>query len=214
MGFFDSIARKALNKAVGNVVDQAIDSVFGNNENQPQQTPQPTTSRIIRPDLNGTAVQDTLLSRWEGEEYGFKYEKSDKMYISSSGALEVPIYYIVADSEEEAYEDDLCTNLPEIYIGDDEIADTNSRMLKDAQNIVVTDVVEHGIIKKKYEFDRKSDIEGQCHYIAYKFFVDKNDEAKGAYTVITLRLPSVCSQEKKIYAVQSLNLLACTMVIE
>lgn len=214
MGFFDSIAKRALNKAVGSVVDQAIDSVFGNNTNQPQQTPEPITSRIIRPEINGTAVQDTLLSRWEGDEYSFQYEKSDKMYDSSSGALEVPIYYIVADSEEEAYEDDLCTNLPEIYVGDDEIPAMDKGMLKNAKNIVVTDVAEHGIIKKKYEFDRKSEIHGQCHYIAYKFFVDKNDEVKGMYTVMTLKLPNVCSQEKKINAIQSLNLMACSMEIK
>lgn len=214
MGFFDSIARKALSKAVGDVVDQAIDSVFGNNENQSQQMAQPTTSQIFKPDMNGTVVNQDIYSRGDWKQYCLKFEKTDKMFESSSGAAEVPIYYIVADSEEEAYMDDLCVNLPEIYIGDDELETSGSAMLRKATNIIVTDVIDHGCIKKKYEFDRNSDIEGQCHYIAYKFFVDKDDEAKGMYTVITLKLPAVCSQDKKICAIQSLNLLAYTMVIE
>lgn len=221
MGFFDSIAKKAINKVVENVVDQTIGSVFGNNTNQPQsqqtpnQPPQQITSRIIKPDLNGTAVQDTILSRCEFEEYSFKYEKSEKMYLSSSGALEIPIYYIIADSEDEAYEDKMCTNIPEIYIGDDELEEANKRTLKDAANVVITDVAEHGYIKKKYEYDKKSSLSNiMHHYISYKFFVDKNDESNGMYTVITLSLPSTCSQEKKMYAIKSLELLAYTMTIE
>lgn len=214
MGFFDSIAKKAINKAVGNVVDHALDSVLGNNSSQPQQTQQPTASQIIKPDLNGTVVEQTILSAGEFEEHSFKFEKTEKMYEKSSGAVEIPIYYVIADSEDEAYEDDFNTNLPEIYIGVDELAEANKGMLKGATNVAVSDVVNHSLIKKKYEFNRKSQLDGTPHhYISYKFFVDSKDEASGAYTVITLSLPDACSQEMKMYAIKSLDLLASTMNI-
>lgn len=216
MGFLDSFAKKAINKVVESVVDQTIGGVLGNNTNQPQpQSPQQTEIRITKPDLSGTVVQDTILSRNECKEYNFRYEKSDKMYLSSSGALEIPIYYIIADSEDEAYEDSLCTNLPEIYIGDDEIGESDGRMMKGATNIVVTDIVEHGYIRKKYEFDNNISFSDKTsHFISYKFFVDKDDEANGISTVITLSIPSTCSWDMKLYAIQSLNLLAYTMSVE
>lgn len=215
MGFFDSIAKKAINKAVGSVVDQAFDCVFGNNTNQPQQSEQPTTSQIFKPDLNGTVVEKSIFSREAGDEYKFKYEKTDKMYESSSGALEIPIYYVIADNKEKAYEDEFATNLPKIYIGDDELVGENSPMLKSATNLVVTDVLNHGLIKKKYEYDRNSGLDGTLyHYIAYKFFVNQSDAARNLYTVITLLVPKTCSQETTMYAIQSLNLLASTMEIE
>lgn len=215
MGLLDSIARRAINKAVGNVVDQAIDSVFDRNTNQPHQAEQPTTSRIIKPSLTGTVVVESIISRSDYEEYNLKFEKTHKMYEKSSGALEIPIYYVIADNEDKAYEDELALNLPEIYIGDDELESFNSNTLKNATNVVVTDVVEHELIKKKYEFDRKSGLDGtQCHYISYKFFVNNSDEVKGIYTVLTLKIPKTCNQETTMYAIQSLNLLASTIKIE
>lgn len=214
MGFLDSIARRAINKAVDSVVDQAVDSIFDNNTSV-QQTVQPTVSRIFKPNLTGTVVDEMISSKSDWIDYHFKFEKTDKMYERSSGAGEVPIYYVIADSEDKAYEDKIVTNLPEIYVGDDEFASLDSSMLKSATNVVVTDVVDHGLIKKKYEFDRNSGLDGtQCHYIAYKFFVNQSDASSGIYTVINLSVPKTCSQETTMYAIQSLNLLACTMVIE
>lgn len=214
MGFLDSIAKRAINKAVGSVVDQAIDSVFDNNTST-QQTVQPTVSRIIKPNLTGTVVDEMISSNSDWIDYHFKFEKTDKMYESSSGAAEVPIYYVIADSEDKAYEDELATNLPEIYVGDDELTSPNSIMLKNATNVVVTDVVDHGLIKKKYEFDIKAGLDvTQRHYIAYKFFVNQSDASSGIYTVMTLSIPKTCSQETTMYAIQSFNLMACTMVIE
>lgn len=208
MGLLDSIARRAINKAVGNVVDQALDSVFDRNTSQPQQAEQPTTSRIIKPNLTGTVVNRSIFSMSDDEEYNLKFEKTDKMYESSSGALEVPIYYVIADNEQKAYEDELALNLPEIYIGYDDIARPNSAMLRNATNLVVTDVLDHGLIKKKYEFDRKSELNGvQEHYISYKFFVNNSDEVKEIYTVLTLKIPKTSSQETAMYAIQSFNLM-------
>ncbi|MCH5296887.1 MAG: hypothetical protein J1E85_04375 [Ruminococcus sp.] len=215
MGLLDSIARSVLNKAIGDVVDKAIDNAFEGNSNQQNQTVQPTTSRIIKPNLTGTVIDESICSKSDWSEYHLKFEKTDKMYETTSDAAEIPISYVIADSEDQAYEDELALNLPEIYIGDDELATPNSGMLKGATNLVVTDVLENGLIKKKYEFDRKSELDGkQNHYIAYKFFVNQKDGAEGIYTVLTLKLPITCSQETKMYAIQSLNLMACTMVIE
>lgn len=213
MGLLDSIARRAINKAVGSVVDQAIDSVFGDN-NTNQQAQQPTVSKIFKPNLNGVSVDESIYSRSDWKEYHFRFEKTDKMYESSSGAAEVPIYYIIADSEDEAYKDTLVANLPELYVGDDDIETSSSAMLRNASNLVVTDVEDHGYIKKKYEFDIKLDVKGMCHVISYKFFVNQSDASNGIYTVLALQTPKTCSQEQTMYAIQSLNLVASTMIIE
>lgn len=217
MGLLNSIFNSAIRRTVNDVVDKAVDRAFdgltGSNGTQPQNAaPQQTESKIIKPELSGERVEHTMFP-FNGDEMNLSFEKAGKLYEANSGAAEIPVYYVIADSEDEAYADDLYRGLPQVYIGNDELQQGSS-LMKTVKNLVVTDVVNHPIIKKKYEYDHNSSFSGMEHCIAYKFYLCKGDEENNQYTVLTLTVPKTCGADTASYSVQALNLIASTLAFE
>lgn len=214
MGLFNSLINSAIRRTVNDVVDKAVDQAFNNvnaeNSNaQTQPSQQPTTSRIVKPNLSSKRVEHFYFPH-NGDEMNFYYNIPEKLYESDCGAAEIPIYYIIANSEDDAFADDLHKGLPEIYFGDDELRQ-GSNLMRSLNNMVETDVVDQPIIKKKYEYDFNSSLSGATHCIAYKFFACEGDENKNDYTVLTLSIPKSCDAQITSYAIQALNLIASTL---
>lgn len=215
MGLFNSIVNSAIRRTVNNVVDQAVNQAFNNangtcsNAQTRQPSQQPTTSCIIAPNLSGKRTSNLFFPH-NGEETNLCYEIPEKLYEFDSGAGEIPISYVIANSEDEAFADDFHKGLPEIYIGDDELI-SGSNLMHGITNMVCTDVIEHQIIKKKYEYDYNNPSNGAYRHIAYKFFACEGDKNNNNYTVLTLALPKSCDAQTASYSIQALNLIASTL---
>ena len=198
-GNFYSLFKSTVRRVVNDVVDKTVDATLGkafdqsinnsssNNNTQPsaftaQQPQQNSTINISRPALSGETYNDTLLTAVSCTEVSISFEKAEKLYQIDSGAAEVPIAFAVADSEADAYSDNF--NLPQIYIGMDDLVQGQPWM-KYISNVIVSDVVGHSCIKKKYsyEYHRKADAylkEDNSRCKAYKFsFLKRMNNREG-----------------------------------
>ena len=124
MGLLDSIFRSAVRRTVNQVVDHAVDQAFDsmkNQNNQPAQPqPQNRTCTIFKPNLTGEIVKHEGYSAFADREINFVFELPEKLFESDCGAAEVPVYYIVANNQEEFMElgGGVDSKLPEIHIDD------------------------------------------------------------------------------------------------
>ncbi len=226
MGFFDSLFKSTVRRVVNNVVDNAVDKAFNNNnttttynnQQQPMTQPMPQAQpqqirygapiTLPQPDLNMAYEQCTdvispcIIEDDNYDEYvEIKFFKPIKLFPKDSGAAEISILFMVADTENEAYSDNAINVLPAIYFGNDIFFDDPSFKNK-INNAIFSKVENHPCIHEKQEFDFNN-----THYIIYNFYSCDRDRYANRSTSITLEIPFNCAQDKKLYAIQALNLL-------
>lgn len=228
MGLFDSIFKSVVRKAVGDVVDKAINEALGNNNvtttnntqqfTQPQQVQQPENITLKNDNIETETFENYILSVASGDEVTISFEKSPKLFECKSNAMEISIYFLLANRQEETFERNADEYLPGLYFGEDELAEYPN-LMKDISRMVTYNVVDHPVIKQKITYDYhhpKTQYvrEYSTHCVVYKFFLNSEDEAKGYYTTITLSIPSECSIETTAYALQAAEKVAATLRIK
>lgn len=224
MGLLDSIFRSAVRRTVNQVVDHAVDQAFDsmkNQNNQPAQPqaqaqPQNRTCTIFKPNLTGKIVKHEGYSAFADREINFVFELPEKLFESDCGAAEVPVYYIVANNQEEFMElgGGVDSKLPEIHI--DDSGSMKEHIIRD-QNVVMSKVENHPFIVEKYEYDSSSEYikNGRTsHNISYIFYLSDEDKAKDCECALTLTYDDTMNQEICGYAIQAFNLIASTLRIE
>lgn len=144
MGFFDSLIKSTIRKTVNTAVDRAVDTAFDkisgqNTQPQPSAPVQPRVSTIARPNLTGKIYETDCFIDTDGTELTFAYELPENLYDYNSGAVDIPLAYCVAHSEDE-YEDncdELYGILPIIYF---ENGCSFDNALKSKKNLVCTKI--------------------------------------------------------------------------
>lgn len=215
MGFLDSLIkstiRKTVNDVVGKAVDQAFDSVSNLNAPTTAQSNTPTQPQICtitKPSISGKIEETDCF--YCGEEVNpiFTYELPEKLYRYESHAGEIPIAYMVANSEDDYINncDDLYGKLPLIYFCDDGEFDNN---LKQYKNVIYKKVEGHTLIESKYEYDNpKAD---NAHEIAYKFFTSQSEKSRNIPVILAIAYSNSVDKELLSYAMQAFELIASTL---
>lgn len=243
MGFFDSLLKSTVRRVVNNVVDNAVDNAFkGNNNNnqqpyqqqtyqQPQRTqPQITYGApitILQPNLAiehepfTYTISPCIITNEDDLDYDnvdVEFLKSTNLFEKDSGAAEIQLAFLVADNEDEAYNDDLFDILPHIYIGNDLLYD-DSRKRNDMSNAVFSKVENHPCIHEKQEFDLQ--YKGYqtkqpyiLHYVVYNFYASTADRAANRSTSIALEIPVNCAPNRRAAALQALDLFVTSFKIK
>ena len=225
MGFLDSILKSAVKRVVNEVVDEAKEKVFG--DNQPATTPvnstpvntAPPVKRTVvvnKPDLSGEIHEDIFYSLGKDAEVKLSFELPPNFFVGDCGAAEIPVYLQMNDYGNDVYDPSVFTSTPFIAIGDDELQEDDMRGVS---NLIESDVVGHPVLKKKYEYklhEERTAHSAEMNYdcILYKFYLDESEEGKYEYTMLTLRVPSHCGRDTYEYAVKALELVAATLKIE
>lgn len=214
MGFLDSLIkstiRKTVNDVVGKAVDQAFDSVSKPNSTVAQSyTPtQPQVCTITKPNLSGKIEETDCFYCGEEVDSIFTYELPEKLYCYDSHALEIPIAYMVAHSEDDYTNnsDDLYGKLPLIYFCDDGEFDNN---LKQCKNVVCQKVEGHTLIEAKYEYyNPRAD---NSHEIAYKFYTSQEEKDRNIPIILAITYSSRVDKDLLPYAIQAFELIASTL---
>lgn len=215
MGFFDSLIKSTIRKTVNTAVDRAVDTAFDkisdqSPQPQPQPSPpvQPRVSTIARPNLTGNIYETDCFIDTDGTELTFAYELPENLYDYNSGAVDIPLAYCVAHSEDE-YEDhcdELYGILPIIYF---ENGCSFDNALKSKNNLVFTRIEGHPLIEEKYEYDNPNS--PNAHEIAYKFYLSQANKAENIPTVLVLTYSSKADRTLLPYAAQAFELIASTL---
>lgn len=215
MGFLDSLIkstiRKTVNDVVGKAVDQAFDSVSNLNTTTTAQSNAPTQPQVCtisKPNITGKVEEVDCF--YCGEEVNpiFTYELPEKLYRYESHTGEIPIAYMVANSEDDYINncDDLYGKLPLIYFCDDGELDNN---LKKCKNVITKKVEGHAFIEAKYEYDDPT--ADNAHEIAYKLFTSQKEKNRNIPVKLAITYSNRVDKTLLPYAMQAFELIASTL---
>lgn len=209
MGLLDSIFKTTVKKIVNEVLDTAVDSVL-NSDSKPSEPQQPV--RIVRPNIAGEPAAKGFYTYQDDKERNYFFEKADGLYETNPGAAEIDVAYYCANSEEEAYEDDL-KKTPMLYIGLDEVS-PNSRRINRAVNVRRTPVAGNAYITEKVSFDEHSELFGARHCICYRFYPVPDLRGADSTRELVVDFPANCDAQLKSKAVEAFELIAATLKID
>lgn len=230
MGFLESIlksaVRRTVNRTVNKVVNKTVDGVLDNFDNKKKQSAkansqpaaqQSRTCSIFKPNLAGQIVKHESSSSFGDIDINYSFELPEKLFEKDSGAVEVPVCYVVANNRDEfeQFVDELDCPLPDIHI--DDSGSMIDYIKRSGKNVVVSKVENHPIIVEKYEYDTTSDYINKgkvAHNISFIFYNSPEDKAHNSESALTLSFNDSMNRYLCTYAMQAFDLIASTLRIE
>ncbi|MEE0266240.1 MAG: hypothetical protein UD936_11495 [Acutalibacteraceae bacterium] len=245
MGFLDSLfkstVKSTVRRVVNNVVDNAVDKAFNNNtttntHNNQQPAYQPPQAQQIRYGSPITLAQPNITIPHERFTYTIspciitneddldfdnvdvEFLKSANLFEKDCGAAEIALSFMVAESEDEAFNDNLFDVLPHIYIGNDLFYDDPGKKNR-ITNAIFTKIENHPCIHEKQEFDLqypgfKNGQPQTLHYVIYNFYASVADKSANRSTSIALEIPTDATPQRRLNATQALELFATSFTLK